>query len=96
MTTPQTNEGTRVVVLLAAEGCVALHREDWLREVSHDAAAWVVLADKTGQHTDDVRVLATDDTGRPYFLVELLPDAPQPAREHASDSVRLMSLRVSR
>lgn len=84
----------RVIVLLAAEGCVALSSVDWLKEVSHDDAAWVTLANKSRATTQETRALAQDETGRPYFLVEVLKHAPRSAMQHADASVRLMSLRV--
>jgi len=66
----------RPVVLLGAEGCVELHREPWLLEVSDNESAWVRLANKHQGTVEEVRALATDSTGRPYFLVEVQHGAP--------------------
>ncbi len=95
MNTETASPPDRVVVLLGAEGCVQLQGVPWLREVSDDSGAWMALGASGQLCMDDLRELATDETGRPYFLVELDPSAPQAARAHAAECVRILKLRLS-
>ena len=78
------------VVLLAAEGMAELDGVDWLRDASEEERT----AFRQHHHLseDEYRGIIIDRTGRPYWLVTLLENAPEIAKRKAATYARVRSL----
>ena len=71
-------------VLVGAEGCSEIDKEDWIREpTEEEAAEWF----------KENNVATIDHTGRPYFLRAVSANkAPQEAVDRAKNYMRVKRL----
>lgn len=86
---PDSGPGGRIV-LVAAEGMAELEGLDWVRDATEEE---VRAYQKRHQLTEEeYRRVIMDRTGRPYWPVTLLDNAPEIAVEKAGTYARVRSL----
>ncbi len=83
---------TPLLVLLGAEGYSETAGQPWLRDATDDD--WITFGRRVEAHSKAIDAGVTeillDGTGRPYFLVAVLPDAPESVRKLARGHLRLL------
>ena len=78
------------VVLLAAEGMAEVEGAEWLRDATDEER--LAFSQRHDLSDDQFRRLIIDHTGRPYWLVTLLQNAPEIAKQKAATYARVRSL----
>lgn len=86
---PDSDPGGRIV-LLAAEGMAELEGLDWVRDAAEDEVR--AYQERHQLTQEEYRRVIVDRTGRPYWPVTLLDNAPEIAVEKAATYARVRSL----
>lgn len=79
-----------VLILLGAEGVMEVEGVPWIRDTSPDELE--TFKEQHRLSAVDFEELCIDETGRPYFLMALLHDAPAQVRTRAQGACRLRRL----
>lgn len=80
----------RRIVLVAAEGMAELEGLDWVRDAAEDEVR--AYQERHQLTQEEYRRVIVDRTGRPYWPVTLLDNAPEIAVEKAATYARVRSL----
>jgi hypothetical protein len=78
-------------VLVGAEGAAEVESEGWVRPAT-DEEKQAFIAQAFASDDERYRAAAVDRTGRPYFLLTVLSNAPKKALEKAHGFARYLRL----